>query len=74
MSLVESEQNYSWEFKSRRERRQEHKDNLLFFWKRELSSRLHAWLYFTSACLWLALLTWDLLSSVYDSVTSTQGL
>lgn len=75
ISLVESEQNCSWEFKSHAERGQAGKDNLLFSWKgEELRSRLHTWLYFTSASLWLALLTWVLLSSIYDSVTSTQGL
>lgn len=73
--LVESEQNCSWEFKSHGERRQAGKFNLLFSWKgEELRSRLHIWLYFTSASLWVALLTWDLLSSIYDSATSTQGL
>jgi len=35
MSLAESEQNCSWEFKSHREKRQADKDNLLFSLKRE---------------------------------------
>lgn len=48
-------------------------DNLLVSWKTELSSRPHAWLCFTSTCLWLTLLTGNLFS-VYNTITSIQGL